>query len=84
MGRDTGYSIASFLPPSTTIRRYQRNLLATTLAEMGSVYCNILSFANTKHEAEVQDIVSNLLAVRNKLGKSAALNLNIIYEVRDF
>ncbi|KAF9483730.1 hypothetical protein BDN70DRAFT_956980 [Pholiota conissans] len=72
--------IFSFLPPSTTIRRYQRNLLATTMAEMGTIYCNILSFANTKHEAEIQDIVSSLLAVRNKLKKSATLNTNVIYE----
>lgn len=70
------------MPPSTTIRRYQRNLFATTMSEIGSIYCDILSFANTKHEAEIQEIVSSLLAVRNKLRKSATLNTNIIYEVR--
>ncbi|KAF8186290.1 hypothetical protein BJ912DRAFT_852397 [Pholiota molesta] len=72
--------IASFLPPSTTIRRYQRNLLATTMAQMGAIYCDILSFANTKQEPEIQNIVSSLIALRNKLKKSATLNTNVIYE----
>ncbi|KAF8956639.1 hypothetical protein BDZ97DRAFT_1763642 [Flammula alnicola] len=72
--------IASFLPPSTTIRRYQRNLLSTTMAEMGTVYCAILSFANTKHEPEIQEIISSLIAVRSKLARSATLSTNVIYE----
>ncbi|KAF5318091.1 hypothetical protein D9619_012029 [Psilocybe cf. subviscida] len=72
--------IASFLPPSTTIRRYQRSLLATTSAEMGTIYCAILSFANTKHEEEIQDIIVSLIALRSKLARSNALRTNVGYE----
>ncbi|KAF8911493.1 hypothetical protein CPB84DRAFT_1671782 [Gymnopilus junonius] len=72
--------IASFFPPSTTIRGYQRHLLATTSAEIGTVYCSILSFANTKYEPEIQEIISTLLAVRNKLGRLLAMRINVGYE----
>ena len=75
------HSIVSLLPPSTTIREYQRNLLSTTSSELGSVYCSILSFANTKRESEVQEILSSLIALRNKLKKSTALRANVGYEV---
>ncbi|KDR73069.1 hypothetical protein GALMADRAFT_270443 [Galerina marginata CBS 339.88] len=72
--------IASFFPPSTTIRRYQRRLLSTTSAELGTLYCEILSFANTKHVSEVQEIISGLLAVRSKLARGEKLRLNVMYE----
>jgi len=48
---------------------------------MGTIYCAILSFANTKHEPEVQEIISSLLAIRNKLARSATMNSNVGYEV---
>ncbi|KIK64040.1 hypothetical protein GYMLUDRAFT_40270 [Collybiopsis luxurians FD-317 M1] len=35
--------IFSFLPPTFTIRKYQRSTLATTCAEVGVIYCAILS-----------------------------------------
>ena len=69
------------LPPSTTIRKYQRNLLSTTSASLGSIYCSILSFANTKNEPEIQEIYSSLVALRSKLEKSTALRANVGYEV---
>ncbi|KAJ3517352.1 hypothetical protein NLJ89_g569 [Agrocybe chaxingu] len=72
--------ITSFLPPSTTIRRYHRNLLATTSSELGVIYCDILSFANTKHEHEIQEIISSLIAIRSKITRSADLRTNVIYE----
>ncbi|PPQ64930.1 hypothetical protein CVT26_015650 [Gymnopilus dilepis] len=72
--------IASFFPPSTTIRRYQRHLLSTTSAELGTVYCSILSFANTKYEPEIQEILSTLLAVRNKIARLLSLRANVGYE----
>lgn len=79
-------SVVSFLPPSTTIRRYQRNLFATTTSKLGSIYCAVLSFANNKHEdgaeCQTQEIISSLLAVRNKLGKSMAMRKFASYEVR--
>ncbi|EDQ99398.1 uncharacterized protein LACBIDRAFT_316563 [Laccaria bicolor S238N-H82] len=72
--------IFSLLPPSTTIRRYQRNSLATTTSEIGVIYCSIVSFAHSKNESEVQEIIKSLLAVRSKLKRSAALKANVSYE----
>lgn len=75
-------SLFSFLPPYTTIRRYHRNLLSTTSVQLGTVYCAILSFASTKSDPEIQEVVSGLLAIRAKLNRSVTLRTNITYEVR--
>ncbi|XP_006457385.1 hypothetical protein AGABI2DRAFT_212754 [Agaricus bisporus var. bisporus H97] len=72
--------IVSFLPPATTIRRYQRRLLSTTSAELGSIYCSIVSFANAPQEIEAQEIITCLIAIRSKLKRSAVLRQNVIYE----
>ncbi len=77
---DAFLSILSLFPPSTTIRRYQRNLLSTTSSELGSIYCSILSFANTQ-DPDVQEILTSLIALRNKMKKSTALSANVGYEV---
>jgi len=74
-------SIVSFLPPSTTIRRYQRRLLSTTCGELGSIYCAVVSYANTHQESEVQEIITSLIAIRSKLRRSLVLRTNVIYEV---
>ncbi|KAF8885154.1 hypothetical protein BD779DRAFT_1611982 [Infundibulicybe gibba] len=73
--------VFSFLPPSTTIRRYQRTTLATTSSELGAIFCAILSFANSKEEREMQEIITSLIAVRSKLKRSLILRTNVIYEV---
>ncbi|KAG1841881.1 hypothetical protein C8R48DRAFT_781247 [Suillus tomentosus] len=44
---DPDVSIFSHFPPSTTIRPYQRRTLAITSAELGSIYCSVLSYANS-------------------------------------
>ena len=75
------YSFVSFLPPSTTIRRYHRKLLATTSSELGTIYCQVISFANSKRQTEVPEISTNLLAIRRKLRKSQAMRQNVGYEV---
>lgn len=77
------YSLASFLPPSTTLRGYQRRMMATTVAEIGSVYCSVVSFANTRssYEMERGPIVQSLIAIRLKLKRSLVLRANIVYEV---
>ncbi|KAF9457122.1 hypothetical protein BDZ94DRAFT_1203283 [Collybia nuda] len=72
--------IMSFLPPSTTIRRYQRATLATTSSQIGAIYCAILSFANSRREEEIPEIVSSLVAIRSKLKRSDVLRTNIVYE----
>jgi hypothetical protein len=76
------YRVVSFLPPSTTIRRYQRATLATTCTELGAIYCAIVSYANTRSPEEVTEINASLLAVRSKLRRSVVLRTNVIYEVR--
>ncbi|KAH7905721.1 hypothetical protein BJ138DRAFT_1130340 [Hygrophoropsis aurantiaca] len=72
--------IFSFFPPSTTIRSYQRRTLATTAAELGAIYCSVVSFANTQKDADVQLIVQSLLAIRSKLNRSVILKANVVYE----
>ena len=75
------HSLVSFLPPSTTIRRYHRKLLATTSSQLGTIYCQVISFANSKRQTEVPEIATNLLAIRRKLRKSQAMRRNVGYEV---
>ena len=75
------YSLTSLLPPSTTIRQYQRKLLARTSSELGTIYCQVISFANSKRQTEVPEIATNLLAIRRKLRKSQAVRQNVGYEV---
>ncbi|KAG6862124.1 hypothetical protein C0995_005936 [Termitomyces sp. Mi166 len=72
--------IASFLPPATTIRRYQRNVLATACSEIGAIYCSIVGFANYKREEDVHEINTSLSAIRAKLIRSKVLRANAVYE----
>ncbi|KAL0959307.1 hypothetical protein HGRIS_014571 [Hohenbuehelia grisea] len=72
--------IFSFFPPSTTIRRYQRTTLATTVSELGAIYCSIVSFAHLPHEEAAQGIITSLIAVRSKLNRSMILRTNVVYE----
>ncbi|KAN0123038.1 Protein of unknown function (DUF2422) domain containing protein [Russula decolorans] len=72
--------IFSFLPPSTTLRGYQRQSLATTASEIGSVYCSIVSYATSPHMEDPQNVIQSLIATRLKLKRSIALSANIIYE----
>ncbi|EPS93995.1 hypothetical protein FOMPIDRAFT_156436 [Fomitopsis schrenkii] len=78
----TAAFIFSLLPPSMTLRRYQRAMLSTTAAELGSIYCSIVSFANTRgrHDVNRSEIVQALIAIRMKLKRSVVLKTNIIYE----
>ncbi|THH28781.1 hypothetical protein EUX98_g5402 [Antrodiella citrinella] len=74
--------IFSFLPPSTTLRGYQRRMMSTTVAEIGSSYCAIVSYANTKDhkQGERVQILQTLLAIRLKLKRSHVMKTNIVYE----
>ncbi|KAI0757706.1 hypothetical protein C8Q80DRAFT_1349811 [Daedaleopsis nitida] len=74
--------IFSVLPPSTTLRRYQRTMMSTTVSELGAVYCSIVSFANTREHQEYTrgEIVQSLVAIRLKLKRSLVLKANIVYE----
>ncbi|KAG9311166.1 hypothetical protein JVU11DRAFT_8233 [Chiua virens] len=76
----TAAGIFSFLPPSTTIRLYQRKTMATTTCEMGAIYCSVISFANTKKEGETAVIVQHILAIVSKLKRSLVLKQNVVYE----
>ncbi|KAG1727012.1 hypothetical protein EDB19DRAFT_1914374 [Suillus lakei] len=72
--------IFSLLPPSTTIRSYQRRTLATTSAELGSIYCSVVSYANSRVDGDNTPIIRSLLAIRSKLKRSLVLKENVIYE----
>ncbi|CCM03488.1 uncharacterized protein FIBRA_05622 [Fibroporia radiculosa] len=78
----TAAFIFSLLPPSTTLRHYQRAMLSTTVSEMGAIYCSIVSFANThgRLEPDKREIIQALLAIRMKLKRSVVLKTNIVYE----
>ncbi|PBK88893.1 hypothetical protein ARMGADRAFT_996733 [Armillaria gallica] len=76
----TAAFLFSFLPPSTTIRRYQRTTLATTSSELGAIYCSIVSYASTRRDADSQQVITSLIAIRSKLNRSAVLKTNVIYE----
>ncbi|KAI0641257.1 hypothetical protein C8Q79DRAFT_919931 [Trametes meyenii] len=78
----TAAFLFSFLPPSTTLRKYQRQTMSTTVSELGAVYCSIVSFANTREHQEVArgEIVQSLVAIRLKLKRSLVLKKNIVYE----
>ncbi|KAI8969682.1 hypothetical protein BD414DRAFT_256336 [Trametes punicea] len=78
----TAAFLFSFLPPSTTLRKYERKTMSTTVSELGAVYCSIVSFANTREHQEVArgEIVQSLVAVRLKLKRSLVLKTNIVYE----
>ncbi|KII83920.1 hypothetical protein PLICRDRAFT_179954 [Plicaturopsis crispa FD-325 SS-3] len=76
----TAAFIFSFLPPSTTIRRYQRTSLSTVCTEVGNIYCSILSFANSSRKQDNTEIVQSLIAIRSKLKRSLTLKANVIYE----
>ncbi|KAG5730014.1 hypothetical protein E4T56_gene20195 [Termitomyces sp. T112] len=73
--------IASFLPPATTIRRYQRSVLATTCAEIGAIYCAIVSFADHKRANDIHEINLSLSAIRAKLIRSKVVRTNAVYEL---
>ncbi|KAJ7157023.1 hypothetical protein C8R43DRAFT_998138 [Mycena crocata] len=70
----------SLLPPSTTIRRYERLTMATTATEIGTMYCDIISYANSRRDLDTQDIVTGLIAIRSKILRSITLKSNAIYE----
>ncbi|KAG2140498.1 uncharacterized protein EDB93DRAFT_1241857 [Suillus bovinus] len=72
--------IFSHFPPSTTIRSYQRRTLATTSAELGAIYCSVVSYANSHVNRDNAIIVRSLLAIRSKLKRSLMLKENVIYE----
>ncbi|KAJ7444827.1 hypothetical protein FB451DRAFT_1433746 [Mycena latifolia] len=72
--------IFSLLPPSVTIRRYERTTMATTASEIGTMYCDIISFANSPRGMDPQEIVTGLIAIRSKILRSITLKTNAIYE----
>ena len=57
--------------------------MSTTVAELGAVYCSVVSFANTQRDYELDRgaIIQSLIALRLKLKRSLVLRTNIVYEV---
>lgn len=87
-------SIFSYFPPAFTLRRYQRATLATTCAELGVIYCAVLSYASTHdvnstgsgalgHSDESHAIAARLIAIRSKLKRLQAGRVNVKYEVSE-
>ncbi|KAK7688323.1 hypothetical protein QCA50_008695 [Cerrena zonata] len=81
----TSAFIFSFLPPTHTLRDYHRRMMARTVEETGTVYCAIVSFANSHQraphgEVDRDSIIKSLIAIRLKLKRSLILKTNIVYE----
>ncbi|KAJ7744984.1 hypothetical protein DFH07DRAFT_20255 [Mycena maculata] len=73
--------VFSLLPPSTTIRRYERTTMATTASEIGTMYCDIISYSNNpRHDLDTREIVTGLIAIRLKILRSITLKSNAVYE----
>ncbi|KAH8109100.1 hypothetical protein DFH11DRAFT_1629750 [Phellopilus nigrolimitatus] len=72
--------ILSFLPPTTTIRRYLRMSCATTAEQLGQLYCDIVSSATSPDGPHREIITKDLIALRMKLRRSIALKQNVAYE----
>ncbi|KZW02716.1 hypothetical protein EXIGLDRAFT_601614 [Exidia glandulosa HHB12029] len=79
----TAAFVFSFLPPSKSIRGYQRLSHATTTLEIGAVYCCIVSLANSRDplHSDASAIVTRLTALRAKLKRVHAMTVNVKYEV---
>lgn len=80
-GVDKISSLFSYLPPSTTLRRYIRMTHSTTVAEIGQLYCDIISYAHANSHTEIDDIPKKLIAIRLKLKRTTAMKANVVYEV---
>ncbi|KAH8111149.1 hypothetical protein DFH11DRAFT_1880050 [Phellopilus nigrolimitatus] len=72
--------IFSYLPPSTTLRRYLRTTYATTSQQLGQAYCDVVSYATLQDGPYSGIIVKDLIAIRLKLRRSLALMTNVTYE----
>ncbi|KAH8105763.1 hypothetical protein DFH11DRAFT_1278514 [Phellopilus nigrolimitatus] len=72
--------IFSFLPPSTTLRRYLRTTYATTSQRLGQAYCDVVSHATLQDGSHSGIIVKDLIAIRMKLRRSLVLMTNVTYE----
>ncbi|KAL5518361.1 hypothetical protein ACEPAH_43 [Sanghuangporus vaninii] len=72
--------IFSYLPPSTTLRRYLRTTYATTTQQLGQAYCDVVSNVTVRGGPETEAIVKELIASRLKLRRSKVLMTNVVYE----
>ncbi|EJD55665.1 hypothetical protein AURDEDRAFT_78909 [Auricularia subglabra TFB-10046 SS5] len=79
----TAAFVFSCLPPSKSIRGYQRISHATTTLEIGAIYCCIVSLANSADpvHADASSIVTRLTALRSKLKRMHAMTANVKFEV---
>ncbi|TDL21197.1 hypothetical protein BD410DRAFT_821614 [Rickenella mellea] len=77
----TAAFLFSFLPPSTSLRHYIRMTYATTAAELGQLYCDIVSYASAPWVSDDEQILKSLLAVRAKLNRSKSMRTNVRYEL---
>ncbi|TFK95222.1 hypothetical protein BDV98DRAFT_587243 [Pterulicium gracile] len=52
----------------------------TTVSELRAVYCSVDSFANSRKDYDMTEIIRTLTAIRAKLNRSLLLKTNAIYE----
>ena len=77
----TAAYLFSCLPPSSSLRQHQRLSHATTIAELGKVYCSVVAIA-TRPQVEEDNsevVLKRLIALRAKLRRlhMAAANVSV-------
>lgn len=85
----------SYLPPSSTLREYQRLSHAATIAELGKIYCAVVGIASHGHhdhasrrlegesvaEVPASEVVrKRIIGVRAKLRRLSMISVNVSYE----
>lgn len=74
-------SIFSFLPPATTVRRYQRSGQSTVTVELGTIFCSVISIASSRDKTRQPALVKDLVLIRSKIRKFKAQASHAAYEV---
>lgn len=60
--------IFSYLPPSSTLRQYQRLSHAATIAELGRVYCSVVGIASHPHQQQQPTPAGGRMMVQSRPG----------------
>ncbi|KAF8310786.1 hypothetical protein DL93DRAFT_2084164 [Clavulina sp. PMI_390] len=76
----TAAFLFSFLPPSVTVRRYQRVGQSTVMIELGTIACSVISIASSQKKERQPALVKDLISIRSKIRKLKAQSANASYE----
>ncbi|CEH17238.1 Predicted membrane protein [Ceraceosorus bombacis] len=74
--------VMAILPPSSTLRKYQRLGHAATISELCQLYCDVVAYASAPHHPDRSptELTKRLLATRSKLRRLALTRSVVTYE----